>query len=186
MVQRLERFRTRALLGAVVALAGILWLVLAPGVERVPVAAAIAMLLGTLCVAQSIILGKRIAHNHPVATNAVAMATGAGLLLAASLAAGESWSWPQRPEALLALLYLVSTSAVLFVLVIFLIRRWSPTAASYVIVMFPVVTPLLESWLAQVPLRIELLAGVTVVLAGVWLGALGPAASKARYGEQSA
>ena len=175
--QGLERFGARALIGAVAALLGIAWIAFSPAALDVPPLPLLALLAATLTIGQSIILGKRVSANHPAITNAVAMSSGAALLLAASLATGESWSWPTLPEARWALLYLVLFGSMgLFALTLLLIRRWTPSAASYGFVVIPVTTMLLEAWLADVPLTATGLVGAALVMVGVWYGALAPAA----------
>ena len=177
VLQGLERFAARALVGAVAALFGIGWIAFSPGALDVPLLPLLALFGATLTVGQSIILGKRVSANHPAITNAVAMSSGAALLLAASLAAGETWSWPTLPEARWALLYLVALGSMgLFALTLLLIRRWTPSAASYAFVVIPVTTMLLEAWIAGVPLTTTGLVGAALVMVGVWYGALAPAA----------
>ncbi len=177
VLQGLERFAARALVGAVAALVGIGWIAFSPGALDVPLLPLLALFGATLTVGQSIILGKRVSANHPAITNAVAMSSGAALLLAASLAAGETWSWPTLPEARWALLYLVALGSMgLFALTLLLIRRWTPSAASYAFVVIPVTTMLLEAWIAGVPLTTTGLVGAALVMVGVWYGALAPAA----------
>lgn len=173
--QGLERMESRNVVGALLAIAGIALLALRSGGLDVPLLPVAAIFLSTVCLGQSIIFAKRLAHNHPIATNAVGMCSGAVLLLAVSLFAGEPWSWPRQTEALAAVLYLVVVgSVVLFVLTLLLVRRWSPSATSYMIVLFPVVTPLLEAWLAHVPITSTLVAAAGLVMLGVWFGALAP------------
>lgn len=174
VLQRLDRFTPRALVGALLALAGIAWAALGPGTEPMPLLALVAMILCAFASGQSIIVGKRVAHLSPVTVNAIAMAAGAAVLMATSLAVGEEWRLPQQADTRLAVAYLVLSSLGLFALALLLIRRWSPSASSYVLVMFPVVTPLLESWLLQVPLTAAFALGVALVLLGVWFGALAP------------
>ena len=177
VAQRMERFQTRALIGGVAALLGIGWIAFSPTALDVPLLPLLALLAATATIGQSIILGKRVSANHPAITNAVAMSSGAALLLAASLAVGEPWSWPAMPEARWALLYLVAFGSVgLFALTLLLIRRWTPSAASYAFVVIPVTTMLLEAWLADVPITATALVGAGLVMVGVWFGALAPAA----------
>jgi drug/metabolite transporter (DMT)-like permease len=174
--QRLERIRPRGLVGAVAAMLGIGWLAFSPSELVVPPLPLLALIAASLSIGQSIILGKRVSANHPAVTNAVAMSTGAVLLLAASRAAGEVWAWPSLPEARWALLYLVAFGSVaLFALTLLLIRRWSPSAASYAFVVIPLVTLLLEAAVAGVPITVSSLIGAAIVLVGVWFGALAPA-----------
>ncbi|TVR88133.1 MAG: EamA family transporter [Trueperaceae bacterium] len=175
VMQRMERFQTRSLVGGVAALLGIGWIAFAPTALDVPLVPLLALLAAVATIGQSIILGKHVSANHPAITNAVAMSAGAALLLTASLAAGETWSWPSLPEARWALLYLVAFGSVgLFALTLLLIRRWTPSAASYAFVVIPVTTMLLEAWIANVPITATALVGAGLVIVGVWFGALAP------------
>ena len=175
VAQRLERFRPRALIGAVAALVGIGWMAFAPTDMALSAPALLALFAAALTVGQSIILGKHVSGNHPAITNTVAMASGALLLLIASRAVGESWALPTLPEARWALLYLVLFGSVgLFALTLLLIRRWAPSAASYAFVVIPLTTLLLEALVAGVPVTAAALVGAGFVVAGVWFGALAP------------
>jgi drug/metabolite transporter (DMT)-like permease len=174
--QGLERLRARAVIGAVAALLGIGWMAYAPGELTLPLLPLLALIAAGLSIGQSIIFGKRISGNHPAITNAVAMGTGAVLLLVASRSVGEAWFWPSLPEARWALLYLVAFGSVtLFALTLLLIRRWSPSATSYAFVVIPMVTLLLEAALAGVPVTASAVIGAGIVMVGVWFGALAPA-----------
>jgi len=173
--QGLERLRARAVIGAFAALLGIGWMAYAPGELTLPLLPLLALIAAGLSIGQSIIFGKRISGNHPAITNAVAMGTGAVLLLVASRSVGEAWFWPSLPEARWALLYLVAFGSVtLFALTLLLIRRWSPSATSYAFVVIPMVTLLLEAALAGVPVTASALIGAGIVMVGVWFGALAP------------
>lgn len=175
-----ERLRARSVFGAFLALAGIAWTTFGPQHVVVPLAALAAMLGAALAVGQSIIIGKRISGNHPAVTNAVGMTVGALLLLGLSLVAGEAWSVPREAEALWAVAYLVTFGSVgLFVLVLLVVHRWTASATSYMFVLFPVVTMALEAWLLDEPVTGQMLLGALLVVAGVWFGALSPAARRA-------
>ena len=175
--QGLERLHLRGALGAVLALAGIGLITFGPGDVVLPLSALAAMLAAALCIGQSIILGKRLSYNHPVMTNAVGMTVGALLLLVFSAVARESWVFPRESEALWAVAYLVTLGSVgLFVLVLLVVRRWTASASSYMFVLFPVVTIALGAWLADEPVTRYAVAGAALVMAGVWIGALSPAA----------
>lgn len=175
--QGLERLRPRGAVGAVLALAGIAWMIVGPQQVVVPLSALAAMLAAALCVGQSIILGKRLSANHPAVTNAVGMTVGAVLLLGLSAAAGESWALPRQAEAVGAVVYLVTLGSVgLFVLVLLVVRRWTASATSYMFVLFPVATMALGAWLADEPVTGQAVIGAALVMLGVWFGALSPGA----------
>jgi drug/metabolite transporter (DMT)-like permease len=176
---RLERLHLRGALGALLALAGITWMAIGPQHVVVPLPALVAMLFAALVIGQSIILGKRVSANHPAMTNAVGMSTGAVLLLTLSAIAGETWVLPRQPEALWGVIYLVTLGSVgLFVLVLLVVRRWTASATSYMFVLFPIVTMVLAALIADEPITWPALTGALVVMLGVWLGALSPAARR--------
>lgn len=178
-LQRLETLNRRALLGAAVALIGIVWMTVGPEGLVVPLGGLIAILAASLTIGQSVILGKRVSESHPVMVNAVAMSMGAPLLLVLSLFAGETWVVPQQTSTVISVLYLVLLGSLgLFVLFLLVIRRWTASASSYAFVLFPVVTMLAEAWLLREPLTVRGFAGALVVMAGVWFGALAPTRTK--------
>jgi drug/metabolite transporter (DMT)-like permease len=175
--QRLERLRARSVVGTALALTGILWMTLGPGHLALPPAALLAMLAAAACTGQGIIVAKGLSHNHPVMTNAVAMATGALLLLASSALLGERWVLPSQREVVWAFGYLITGGSIgLFLVALLVIRRWTASASSYMFVLFPVATMALEAWLTREPPLPQALVGALVVMAGVWFGAFAPRA----------
>ena len=169
--QKLEPLSRKALVGSLVALAGILWKTTEAGGIGVPVGALLAMILATASIAQSVIVGKRVSGHHPVLINAVGMACAFPLLLALSLLVGEQRALPKAQEVVLAISYLVIVGSVgMFVLFLWIIRKWTASATSYTFVLFPVVTMLLEAWLDDVPLTARVVSGAVLVIAGVWFG----------------
>ena len=174
--QRLEVLRVRSLVGGAVAVAGIAWLALEPGGAALPLGPLLALLGAVACVAQSVVLAKRLAKHHPAVINTVALAVGAAALLIVSAASGERWSLPTRPEAAWALVYLVTFGSVgLFLALLTVVRRWTASATAYVFVLFPVATMALEALLLGEPITTSGVAGAVLVMAGVWVGALAPA-----------
>jgi drug/metabolite transporter (DMT)-like permease len=123
----MERLSRRAIAGALLALAGIGWMVLGPGQVELPLPALLAMLGATLCTGVSVIVGKIVSGNHPAVTNAIALSMGAASLLAMSAVAGEQWSLPQQTEVAWSLAYLVILGSVgLFVLLLLVVLRLVP------------------------------------------------------------
>ena len=177
---RLEQLQGRAVAGSLLALAGIVWMAVGPTEVELPLTGLVAMVGAALCVAESVILGKRLSNNHPVITNAVAMPAGTAVLLTLSAVAGEQWVLPSQSEAVWALSYLVTLGSVgLFILTLLVVRHWKASATSYMFVLFPVVTMLLGAWLADEPITVHGIIGAVLVMAGVWVGALAPAARRA-------
>ncbi|HEU4942819.1 MAG TPA: DMT family transporter, partial [Gaiellaceae bacterium] len=153
VLQRQERLRMRALVGAAVALAGIAVMSNATARDDVPLLSLLALLGGVLCFAEAAILVRRFPPVHPVAMNAVGMATGALLLVAGSLAAREQLEVPERTETWLAIGYLVPIGSVLvFVLYVVVLRYWEASRAAYEFVLIPVVTVALSAWLDDEPI----------------------------------
>ncbi|HEV3478405.1 MAG TPA: DMT family transporter [Gaiellaceae bacterium] len=173
VLQRQERVRAGAVVGGVLAVAGIAVMSNATLKEDVPVLSLFAVLGGALCFAQAAVVVRRFPPVHPVVMNAVGMATGAVLLLAGALLARESYELPQRSETWLAIAYLVPVGSVLvFVLYLVILRYWEASRAAYEFVLIPVFTVALSIWLDDEPLGLGLLLGGPLVLAGVYVGAL--------------
>jgi len=173
VAQRLEPLNRRMVLGAVSALGGILLMTVGPNGLMLPLGGLVAVLAAALALGEGVILGKKVSSSHPVMTNAVGMSVGSPLLLALSLIAGERWALPSEPDTVLAIAYLVVLGSVgLFVFVLLVVRRWTASVTSYVFVLFPVVTMLVEAWLLDEPLTLRGISGALVVMAAVWFGAL--------------
>lgn len=175
--QRSEPFRLRGLVGTLLALVGVGYLAVDPDRTIVPPEALVAVMLAAVCAGQSIIVGKRLSGHHPAAINAVGMSVGAAALLALSAVAGEAWVLPRQPEVVGAIGYVVTLGSVgLFVLVLLVVRRWTASATSYIFVLMPVLTLGLAAWLLDEPVTLRAAIGTTLVIAGVWSGALSPRA----------
>jgi drug/metabolite transporter (DMT)-like permease len=173
VLQRQERLRLSGVIGGLLALAGIAVMSGATVRDDVPALSLLALVGSALCFAQAAILVRRFPPVHPVAMNAVAMGTGAVLLLAGSLLARETFELPEHAETWLALAYLVPVGSVLvFVLYLVVLRYWEASRAAYEFVLIPVVTVVLSAWLDNEPLGLGLLIGGPLVLLGVYVGAL--------------
>ena len=170
-VQGQERFRWRALIGALVAVAGIVVMFGTPG--GVPLGSVVAFLGAAVAVGEAGVIAKWFPKVHPVSMNAVAMGIGSGLLLVLSLIAGESWELPVRTATWVALVYLILLGSVgLFVLYLFILKRWTASRTAYAFVLFPVVASLMGLWLEGDPITLALALGGIVVVGGVYIGAL--------------
>ncbi len=173
VLQRQERLRSSAVVGGLLALAGIAVMSNATLRDDVPALSLLALVGSALCFAQAAVLVRRFPPVHPVAMNAVAMVTGAVLLLTGSLLAKDTIELPQETETWLALAYLVPVGSVLvFVLYLVVLRYWEASRAAYEFVLIPVVTVALSTWLDDEPLGVGLLLGGPLVLIGVYVGAL--------------
>jgi drug/metabolite transporter (DMT)-like permease len=176
---RQERFRAASLAGCLLCLVGIAVMSQAPLRESVPVPSLLAAIGSVLCFAQGALLVRRFPPVHPVTMNALGMATGAALLLAASAVAGEQWVLPEQAETLFAVAYLVVIgSGVVFVLYVVVLRYWAASRAAYGFVLIPFVTVVLSAWLDDERITASLAIGGLLVLAGVYVGALRPTVSR--------
>lgn len=169
---RLERLRLRGVLGAVVALSGIA--VMSSGAldGDVSLSSVLAVVVAAAAAAESGIVLKLLPSAHPVVTNAIGMSVGAALLLPLSFLAGESWQAPATPSVWGAVLYLAIASPFLFMLFVYVIRRWTATGASYQFVLFPIVSVIGGALLLGEDVTSSLLLGAPLVLLGVYVGAL--------------
>jgi drug/metabolite transporter (DMT)-like permease len=173
VLQRQERFRAAGLVGALLALVGIAVLWRAPVQEAVPLLSLLALLGAAVCFAEAAIAVRRFPTVHPVTMNAVGMGTAAVLLVAASFLIGERIELPERRATWAALAYLVVVgSVIVFSLYVLVLRYWSASRVSYTFVLVPVVTVALSAWLDDEPVHAGLIAGGSLVLAGVYVGAL--------------
>lgn len=173
---RQEHLRVAAVVGTLLALAGIAWMYRAALEESVPLLSLFAQLGAALCVAQAAVLVRRFPSGHPVTMNAVGMTTGAALLLVGSVLVGEPAALPERAATWIALGYLIAVGSVLvFVLYLLVLRYWAASRAAYVFVLIPIVTVALSAWLDNEPVGAELVLGGLLVVAGVYVGALRPA-----------
>ena len=174
VLHRVERFRPRALLGALLTILGIA--VLVGGVENkvsLPIASLLAMLGAAACVAESGVIIKRFPPSHPASTNAVAMGIGAILLFLLSASVKEPWSTPRSTATWVSFVYLAGVGSLgLFGLYLFTLKRWTASGVSYMGVLVPIVAAVAGALLADEPFTWRMVAGGLIVLVGVYVGAL--------------
>jgi drug/metabolite transporter (DMT)-like permease len=179
---RLEPLRLRAIVGAVVAFGGIAVMSSGALAGDVSAVSVLAIVVAAAAAAESGIVLKLLSLAHPVVTNAIGMSVGATLLLLLSLLVGESWEAPDTPSVWAALIYLAIASPFLFMLIVYVIRRWTATGASYQFVLFPIVSVIGGALLLGEDVTSSLLLGAPLVLAGVYIGALATDRSSPRRG----
>jgi drug/metabolite transporter (DMT)-like permease len=173
---RQERLAAAAVIGTLLALAGVAVISYSPLQQNVPLLSVLAVVGGAICFAQALVLVRRFPPVHPVTMNAIGMTTGAAVLLAAALVSDEPIVLPHRPETWAAMAYLVVIgSVVVFLLYLIVLRYWTASRASYGFVIIPFVTIVLSAWLDNEPVGVGLVLGGLLVLAGVYVGALRPA-----------
>ena len=185
VAHRLERLRARTLIGGALAALGIFVLLREQLSATVPLGSLAAMIAGALCAAESGVVVKYFPRSHPAVTNAVAMGAATALLAALSRISGEAWIVPTQPTTLIAFGYLVASTIVLFVFILYILGRWTASAASLQFPLAPVVTVVAGSVLAGEGVTLAFGVGAAIVAVGV-LVASGvtlpgiPATSRAR------
>jgi drug/metabolite transporter (DMT)-like permease len=100
------------------------------------------------------------------------MAVGVAVLLPLTLLTRESYVVPEAARTWAAQIYLIVGSVGVFWLLVFVVRRWTASAASYSLVLIPLVTVVLSAWLQDEQITWAFLAGSILVLIGVYFGAL--------------
>lgn len=172
-LHRLESFRMQGLFGALLTVVGIVVAVGGAAGGDLSIPHILAIIGGAACFAEANVIAKIFPRNHPVATNAVAMSVAAVVLGIASFLGGESFVIPQKLNTWIAFLYvLIFVTIIAFLLYLFVISRWTASGTSYSFVLIPLVTIVLASWLAKEQITLQFLIGGTLVVAGVWVGAL--------------
>lgn len=180
VLHRLEPFRWRVLLGALLALTGIALAFAGQASGGAPVWAVLFMVGAAACFAEATVVLKMLPPVSPLAANALGMAAATVLLASLSLIAGETWVVPQQAPTWRAVLYLIFLGSVaLFYLVVYVIQHWTATASSYIVVLAPFFTVPLGALLAGEEITGLLLVGGVLVLVAVFIGAL----SRGRQGK---
>lgn len=169
----IERFRTRGVIGAAIAVVGIAVLVGVPAKAHITIGSVLLMMGAAFSAAESSVVVKKYPTGHPLATNAVAMGFGGALLLVLSAVFGEKWSVPSGAATWASLIYLVVVgSIVMFGLFLFTIKRWPASRVSYLFVLTPIVASVAGAVLAGDAVSPSMVVGGAIVLSGVYVGAL--------------
>jgi drug/metabolite transporter (DMT)-like permease len=171
--QGIERLRLLGLAGAGLACVGIL-VVSADQVSLdVPILSLVLLVGAAICQAEAGIVVKRFPVGDPVAANAIGMILGAIMLAAFALASGEVFVLPTRIETWVSMAYLIGPGSIaVFLLVLYVLARWTASATSYAFLLFPLVAIVLGAALLQESVQPSFLAGGAIVLAGVYVGAI--------------
>ena len=161
------------LVGAVIAAAGIVVVGADELSLNVPMLSLLLLLAAAVCQAESGIVVKRFPPGDPVAANGIGMLLGAAMLAVVALLTGERVEVPTRPETWLAMAYLIGPGSIaVFVLVLYVLARWTASATSYAFLLFPLVAVVFGAILLREPIRPSFLLGGAIVLAGVYIGAV--------------
>jgi drug/metabolite transporter (DMT)-like permease len=174
-VHGLERFRVRAVIGSLIALAGVAILAADRISMDVPIQGIALGFAVSLLFAESGVVVKLTPRADPVATNASGMLVGTAVLLPISLLTGERWALPTEQDTWAAMIYLVLAGSVaVFWLFVFVLSRWTASAASFQFLLIPLATIPFSALLTGEVITPAMLLGGAVILGGVYLGALAP------------
>jgi drug/metabolite transporter (DMT)-like permease len=174
IMQRLEHFSYRGLLGALIAGLGIA-IVFADQMGAVSALTLAAILAGAMAAAQSTIIVKSFPQVDPIVENGIGMAVGGSLLFVVSAIVGEPWILPQTLPVQLSLVYLILVGSIgLFLLFLFILARWTASATIYVLLLAPLAAVVLDLViLGDMPTPL-LIAGGVVAIGGVYVGTMRP------------
>ncbi len=173
LAQRQEQLRKTAVVGTVLALAGVAWISHDPQHGSIPWYSLLAALGSVVCFAEALVIARRFPTAHPVSMNAAGMLLAAFVLVGLAAIAKEPLVLPQRASTWIALGYISTFGSVgVFLLVIYITRHWIASRAAYANVLIPFVTFVLSAWLDREPITSSLLLGGLLVIAGVYVGAL--------------
>lgn len=173
VVHRLETFRVQAFVGGLIAFIGLAIAVRAQPGSNDLIPGILALLLGALISAEGNIIFKIYTVNSsPIIINALSLFSAAVFVGGVSFFTHETWNLPSTSTGWMALIYLiVFGSVVMFYLFVYVLSKWTASAASYSILFFPLVATSLAAWLAKESVTIPFILGGLLVLAGVWVGA---------------
>lgn len=172
VAHRLERLRLRALVAALVAIAGSVLIFFQPGETSFGLGSLVLLLLAALFASESVVVTKSIGPLDPLAVNLVAMSAGGVALVAVAALAGEELVLPAAGKTQAAVVYLGLATVVLFLAILHLVQRWPASKVAYTFVSMPVVAVALGVLVAGEELTATTIVGGLVVCAAVYLGAV--------------
>ena len=176
VVQRLERLRLSAVAGAVIAFVGVLLMSRIALDASISIGTILVAMAAAFCLAEGAVLVRVFPPEHPVSLNAVGMTVGAAVLFVGSLLAGNEMRLPRLGETWLAMAYMVVIgSGIVFILWVFVLKRWDASRAAYNFVLLPPITLVFSNLITGEEVGVELILGGVVILVGVYIGALRPA-----------
>jgi drug/metabolite transporter (DMT)-like permease len=172
-LHRMEVLTVRGLAGGALAVAGIAILSARSLGADAHVGYLVAALVAPVAVAEATVVAKRFPRTDPIATNAVGMAVGAALLASASVAGGEAWTMPHDAGTWAATAWLVIAGSFgMFWLFLYVVQRWTASAAAYITPLMPVVAVALAAVLTDESIGVQEVAGGVLVIGGAYVGTL--------------
>jgi len=173
VVHGIERPRLLGVVGALIAVGGIVIVAADQLSLDVPLVAIALLLAGAACQSESVVIVKRLPPGDPVAANAIGMLLGGALLVAVSLGTGEPFVVPTQSDTLLAMAYLIGPGSIgVFLLALYVLARWTASATSYAFLLFPLVAIVLGAVLFDESVQPSFLVGGAIVVIGVFVGAI--------------
>jgi drug/metabolite transporter (DMT)-like permease len=171
----IERFRLRGLIGATLALVGIVILTDPGSAQGLPLVPVLTMVASTIAAAESGVLVKRFPAVAPEMANAIGMGAGATVLVALSLGMGETWNFSVTSSTWWWVVYLaVVGSAGMFGLFLYVLHRWTATATSYATALLPVSAILAGAVIGNEVITVNVVVGAVLVVLATYVGALAP------------
>lgn len=172
VLQRLERLRSRSLIGALIATAGVAVSAGQGTTVAVPAIALVLLLLSALAAAEGGVLVKLVPPGDPVTANLIGMSVGTLALGALSVGTGEAIALPGDLLTWATIVYLAVIGSVgLFLCYLWLLSRWTASGTSYAVLLSPLWTLLLAAPVLGEPITAGAVAGGAIVILGTWLGA---------------
>jgi len=172
VLQRLETLRSRSLVGALIATAGVALSAGLGTTVAVPAIALVLLLLSALVAAEAGVMVKLVPPGDPVTANLIGMSIGTLALGALAVGTGEAIALPGDPLTWATIAYLAVVGSVgLFLCYLWLLSRWTASGTSYAVLLSPLWTMLLAAPILGKPITIAAVAGGAIVILGTWLGA---------------
>jgi drug/metabolite transporter (DMT)-like permease len=173
--RRLETLNPRSLIGAFLVVGGVAIAYGGTVSGDVSIVRLLALLLAAACMAEATVIMKQFPQLDPIAVSAIATTIGTIMIAGVSLIAGENWALPSTAGMWWILAYLaIGTSVLGFLLYLYVLKRWTASATSYMHVLIPLITVALATSLAGERITWLFVLGGSLVLVGVWFGALMP------------
>jgi O-acetylserine/cysteine efflux transporter len=151
---------------------------------EVPLVSLLLFLCAALAIAATNVVVKRVPPGHPIPANAIGMAIGTLVLAPLSLVLGEHWVIPAQSSTWISLLYLASIGSVaLFLAFLFVLARWTASAASYSLLLMPLWTVIAAAVVLGEAITPAFLVGGALVLIGTYLAVFLAPRPKAPVGQ---
>ncbi len=164
----LEKLVPRKILGALVAIGGVVVIFRSRLSGSHPLGPMLAVIGGSVAAASSGVALKLGPRQHPLGANAAGACVGFVVCALASVLAGEAHPIPSTWRAAFPILYLATVGSIgAFVVYAWLVNHWELTKVSFISVVVPVVATTLGVLFRDEALTPTSQAGAAIVLSGV-------------------